>query len=108
MSGGKKRGGNGRRRGELAPFDIVDVNEIGYMPDEQLYRTLHELINVREDGLAVGADVVPVEIEICYVKREIQIRDARRNAHEQYVKGLQEENAVLEQAIVMSTGSEEN
>lgn len=93
---------------ELAQFDFVDVENICYASDEDLYGHLHTLVKVREDGVADGADAVPVEIEICYLRREIKVRADRREAHEKYVKDLQEENSGLVQAVIMSTPMEAN
>lgn len=97
-----------RKRGELGEFNLVDLHEVCYWSDEDLYQVLHDLIEVREAGLKDGADVTPVEVEISYVRRELQIKNARREAHEKYVRALQEENALLGQAVIMQTATEAN
>ncbi len=97
-----------RRSGELSHFSPVDVTTICYEPDEDLYKHLHSLISVRRDGIEEGADTTSVEIEICYVNRELQIRAQRREAHEAYVKALQDEHAVLEAAVISVTPDESN
>lgn len=103
--------GRGRQwdeRAELEEFDLVDVCDICYASDEELYRALHALTRVRDAGVETGADTRPVEIEICYVRRELRCRDDRREAHDNYVRRLQEENAVLGQAVIMVTPTEAN
>lgn len=97
-----------QRGGELGQFDLVDLNDVCYWTDEELYGTLHDLIEVREQGIKDGADTTPVEVEICYIRRELQIKKARKEQHEAYVAALQQENAMLEQAVVMQTPVEAN
>lgn len=97
-----------QRNGELGQFDLIDLNEVCYWTDEELYGTLHDLIEVREQGVKDGADTTPVEVEICYIRRELQVKKTRKDSHEEYVRALQDENVMLEQAVVMQTPVEAN
>lgn len=110
MSSTKGRGNRGQfqQRPELDEFEYVDVENVCYESDEKLYGHLYALIEVRENGFKDGADTVPVEVEICYIRRELKVRADRREAHDRYVRSLQEENSVLEQAVVMATPTESN
>lgn len=93
---------------DLKEFEYVDVENVCYESDEKLYGHLYALVDVREVGAQEGADTTPAEIEICYIRRELNVRRDRREAHDNYVRSLQEENSVLEQAVVMATPLEAN
>ena len=96
----KKRQQSGRGQSNVIEFERVDVNDICYASDDELYQLSHELTSARERGRDL--DTRDVEIEICYVQREKKIRAARREAHELYVQNLQNENAALGNAMALS------
>lgn len=65
----------------VTPPDVINVDDIAVMKDEDLIvrlRTLEDDKNKAVDGCI---DTRPWEEEIAYIRREQQIRRARRDAH---------------------------
>lgn len=60
------------------------------LTDEELYDTFIQLENKRDKQQRKGFNVKTIEIDICYVAREIDIRRARKTAHAQWL-GLNNE-----------------
>lgn len=65
---------------------IVDMDSLSSYDDDQLDRYHNQLQSEREKIVHSGTDPQPWEVEICYVQREIKIRNARRVAHEKYLR----------------------
>ena len=61
-------------------------DDIIYAADEEI-RNLHDSLRRERDmTLRDGYDSSDVETSICYVQREIDIRENRRSAHSAYLK----------------------
>lgn len=65
---------------------IVDMDALSSYDDDHLDRHHNYLQAEREKVLHSGSDTHPWEVEICYVQREIKIRNTRRVAHEKYIR----------------------
>lgn len=65
---------------------VISSDELSYMIDDDL-RNLHEsLRKEREYAAREGHNTRSVETMLCYVQREMEIRDLRRAAHFRYMK----------------------
>ena len=65
---------------------VITSDELAYMIDDDL-RNLHEsLRKEREYASREGHNTKNVEMMLCYVQREMEIRDIRRAAHFRYMK----------------------
>ena len=74
---------------------IVNNDELCYLPDEDL-RNMQDMIRKDRDMAARdGYDTRSAEINLCYVQREMSVRDARRAAHFAYLNahGLVDQEA---------------
>jgi len=65
---------------------VVDMDALSYYDDEHLDRYHSHLQAEREKVAHVGGNSHAWEVEICYAQREMKIRNARRIAHEKYVR----------------------
>jgi len=64
----------------------LTTDSLAYTADEDL-RNLHDsLCRERDMALREGYDSHDVEASICYVQRELGIREKRRSAHTDYLK----------------------
>jgi|GEM_PF-3506063 len=72
--------------------DIVDMETLSYAGDDELSRRLAHLNGEKEQVQNEGYDAKLWEVEIAYVQRELKIRNARRVAHDEYLKANPEPN----------------
>jgi hypothetical protein len=71
------------------------IDQLAWMPDDDLMGLYMTLDRDRENVLSMrGKDVTPIEIELCYVQRELDIRNTRRRAHSQWLVNLGAEGIV--------------
>ncbi len=71
------------------------IDQLAWMPDDDLMGLYMTLERDRENVLSMrGKDVTPIEVEICYVQRELDIRNTRRRAHTQWLANLGAEGVV--------------
>lgn len=71
------------------------IDQLAWMPDDDLMGLYMTLERDRENVLSMrGKDVTPIEVEICYVQRELDIRNTRRRAHQQWLSNLGAEGVV--------------
>jgi hypothetical protein len=71
------------------------IDQLAWMPDDDLMDLYMTLERDRENVLSIrGKDVTPIEIEICYVQRELDIRNSRRQAHAKWLANLGVEGMV--------------
>lgn len=88
------------RRYQLSAPEVVTVDVLGTMLDEDLVTRLRALDDeknrIYENG---GADPRPWEEEVAYVRREQQIRRARRDSHAEYVQKAEGEFNRLEASL---------
>lgn len=76
--------------------NVVSVDDLAVMPDDDLIVRLRSLEEDRQKVIDVLLDPRPWEEEVAYIKRELQIRRARHEAHDLYVKELEREAAASE------------
>jgi len=67
---------------QLSNYELMDVTSIEIMTDEELTQIqarLDEL--VRKNARTGGDNLYFVEVDLCYVQREVQLRRLRMKAH---------------------------
>ena len=71
------------------------IDQLAWMSDDDLMNLHTTLERDREHVLPMrGKDVTPIEIEICYVQRELDIRNSRQQAHAKWLANLVAEGFV--------------
>ncbi len=73
-------------RGAYEAPEVIDMDSLSYFDDESLERRHGYLQAEREKVANEGAEALPWEVEICYVQREIRLRNTRRVLHDKYVR----------------------
>jgi len=63
----------------------ANVDELGIALEEDLFASLRSLEEGRQKVIDVHMDPRPWEEELAYVKRELQMRKIRREAHSKYL-----------------------
>lgn len=76
--------------------EIVSIDLMAAANDEDLINRLRSLEEERNKVLDAHLDARPWEEEVAYIRRELQIRRSRREAHERYVRELEREFAEAE------------
>jgi hypothetical protein len=76
---------------EYAVADTVHVEELEYMLDEQLYERLKYIRKNIEDNRK-NYNTKLWEIELCYVLREMQIREQRKESHKNYISKFSDDD----------------
>ena len=66
--------------------EIIDIDMLSCTSDDDLNRRVDHLFFEKDKANSLSFDPTPWEIEICYVQRELGIRNNRKNLHEKYVK----------------------
>ena len=65
------------------------IDQLAWMIDDDLMSLYMSLERDRDNVLSMrGKDATPIEVEICYVQRELDIRNTRRRAHSQWLANL--------------------
>lgn len=85
-----------QRRQAIAPPDIAHMDVLAVTPDEELIKQLRALEDERNRVLESHQDPRPWEEEVAYIRRELQVRRGRREAHDVYVRQLEREYAEAE------------
>jgi len=67
---------------------MLTFDNLAVMTDEELNNTLVSLENERNRSLKKGYPTKEIECDICYVSREIDIRNTRHRAHEKWLRDL--------------------
>ena len=66
--------------------EIVDIDMLSCTSDDDLGRRMDHLYSEKDKVNSLNFDPTPWEIEICYVQRELGIRNNRKFLHEKYVR----------------------
>lgn len=66
--------------------DAVDMDSLSYFSDDELDRRMSTLVAAREEAIRHDYDSYPWDVEVCYAQREMRIRNARRAAHDRYLR----------------------
>ena len=74
-------------------FEKLDRDALATMPDRQLFSRISSakriLGSMRENSRDKGSkQIVSLETELCYMMREAEIRDLRKQTHREYLKNL--------------------
>jgi hypothetical protein len=70
---------------------VLNMDAIAVMADDELFGTLSALDNALQRVFAEYGDTKPWEVEIAYVRRELQVRRLRREKHNQYMENIETE-----------------
>lgn len=84
------------RRYPVAFPDVFTIDVLGTLNDEELINRLRSLEDDRNKVLDAHLDAKSWEEEVAYIRRELQIRRSRREAHQDYVRQLEREFAEAE------------
>lgn len=66
--------------------EVINMDSLCFFDDDSLAHRHDNLQAEREKITRYSEDLIPWDVEICYVQRELKIRNARRIAHEKYVR----------------------
>jgi hypothetical protein len=66
--------------------DVINMDALSCYDDESLERAHAYLQNEREKASRYTDDLTSWEVEICYVQRELKIRNTRRSMHSEYLR----------------------
>lgn len=72
------------------------MDTLGAVPDDELITRLRSLEEDRIKVLDAHLDARQWEEEVAYIRRELQIRRSRREAHQNFVRQLEREFAEAE------------
>lgn len=65
------------------------IDQLAWMSDDDLMGLYMGLSRDRDNVNSIrGKDVTPIEVELCYVQRELDIRNTRRRTHAQWLAKL--------------------
>ena len=87
------------RRSAVAFPEVVNMDDLGVMLDEDLITRLRSLEEDKNRAYESHMDTRPWEEEIAYIRREQQVRRARRDNHVDYVRKYEEEFARVEASL---------
>ena len=88
------------RKYQVTAPEVVSVDVLGTMLDEDLVVRLRAIDDEKNRLYESGAaDPRPWEEEVAYIRREQQIRRARRDAHAEYVQRAEGEFNRLEASL---------
>lgn len=68
---------------------VISQDEIALYSDERLADEISNLVSQRMTVVKERADAHPWEIELCYLRREAQIRRKRRKIAEELSQGVE-------------------
>lgn len=87
-----------RRVGPPVP-EVVNMDDLATMLDDELYAHANAMEHGRARAYDQRHDTTPWEQEIAYARREMQIRQQRRFAHENYVATLSRQHVADERNL---------
>lgn len=66
--------------------EVLNTDELAVMADDEIFGRLSHLEADRISVIDARFDPTPWEIEIAWMRRELHVRRARRELHEQYLQ----------------------
>lgn len=81
-----------KKNRKAVKFEQISVEEINMMTDDDLKMKIDKLRNEIEKIRTRGDSHVQMEMDLCYLQREYQIREIRMRAHFDYQKKMAEED----------------
>lgn len=63
-----------------------DRDYIATMPEDEIRAKVNQYRGWIESGRRRGQDTLDVEVEYCYLADELKLREARRRAHEEFMR----------------------
>jgi hypothetical protein len=88
---------NGKKNSDVRPVQetlgFLSHEQLALVNDDELWRYSRRLNEARDVAVRTRASTSQVEIELCYVQREIELRQKRNDLHDVYVQGLEQQIA---------------
>ena len=72
--------------GKNQKFDVMGIDSIAVLSDDELYRKFNTVKRLIDTRRRQRSSVQELEIEFCYLVREIEIREHRKDAHTRYME----------------------
>lgn len=69
-------------------FTARNVEELAVMNDEDLYNSYMKFDDMKRISERRGDDTAHIETELCYISRELEVRNLRKKAHQQFLANL--------------------
>ena len=93
----KKRSKSNQHETFVSPMTTVNMDEIALLTDDELALMLNDLQGQRDSALRSNSTLIyQCEVEICYVKRELQIRKMHHQMHQKY-EGVEIEAGIIDE-----------
>lgn len=64
---------------------VLNLDAIASMSDDELFGRLHSTRNYINRIRSERGNSVNAEVDFCYLVREVEIREARRSAHQRWL-----------------------
>ena len=83
-----------RNQNKMEKFNIEMLEESSDHDVNKMFRDIRSRIHVLSDknrkkyNKSIKSDLKLFEVEYCYIKREVEIREARKQAHQEYLAKL--------------------
>jgi len=97
----KKRAKSNQHETFVSPA-TMNMDEIALLTDDELALMLNDLQNQRDSARSNSTLIYQCEVEICYVKRELQIRKMHHQMHQKYEDIEIESSSVDEDSLPVS------
>lgn len=76
-----------QRNSNIATPEVIDADTLSYTSDDDLMRRLDYLYSEKDKAYNSNfGDLTSWEVEICYVQRELGIRNSRKFLHEKFLR----------------------
>ena len=63
----------------------MSIDEIGKLPDDEVRRLIERMKNLMSYRSKSRSDAFRIQIELCYLQRENEIRKIRKQMHSEYI-----------------------
>lgn len=77
---------------------VIEPKNIPYLREDKLHREVYSLEN-RKNAIIRSSDkssaksdsynITRIELEVCYLQRELEVREARKKAHNEFMQKKQ-------------------
>ena len=81
----KKRSNKSIQQNMQPQYEVRNMDDIAILTDDELAILLNDLQNQLTVSLKNDCSTYFTEVEICYVKRELQIRKVHHQMHQEYM-----------------------
>ena len=81
---------------KMPTVEMLTIDELGILSDLDLDIRYKNLATEREKALQCGHETKQIEEELCYIQREIQLRNRRIDAHIKWLETVRREYEVYD------------